>query len=184
MAPLVTRCEVYAVIEEERRYQDGLRTAGKFETKVHSIGEELVMMDEYLARAKTAYADNAGDEAALHVVRKIAALGARCMEHHGAFPRPCDESHCEDDLEPADWAKVLKALDSEREYQDAKWGPVGRPEHDEQHKLGEWLLYIEKHLEAAKDHIYYFRAVNTMAEVRKVVALCVACMEFRGAPAR
>jgi len=184
MSSKTVREKVYAIITGERQYQKDLRTSGRFETRIYSVAEELVMMDEYLVRAKTAYTDHAGNLEGLHVIRKIAALGFRCMEHHGAFPRSCDKSYCVDDLEPANWAAILEAIESEREYQDEKWGPVGRPENDEDHTLGEWILYIEKHLESAKDHIYYFHTVAALAEVRKVAALCVACMEFLGAPIR
>lgn len=41
-------------------------------------------MDVYLRRAQDAYADNAGDQPALDIVRKIAGIAVWCMELHGA----------------------------------------------------------------------------------------------------
>ena len=80
------RAGVYEAIDSERDYQDNLRgqrTAGK----AHRVGDYLLMLNEYVARAQTAWVDVAGDRAALDVVRKIAGICVRCMENHGCSPR-------------------------------------------------------------------------------------------------
>lgn len=77
---------VFAVINGERAYQDGLshtRTDGC----AKGVGDYLSLMRTYLHEAEEAYARNAGNEKALHSVRKVAALAVRCMEEHGAPPR-------------------------------------------------------------------------------------------------
>jgi hypothetical protein len=81
------RQEVYRAIDSERDYQDSLIEGGKFEQSVHSVAAEILMMEDYVARARKAFTDNYGDEAALEVVRKIAGLAVRCMEHHGVKSR-------------------------------------------------------------------------------------------------
>lgn len=77
------RKKVYFAIDEERDYQDEQPRQGRFETKVYSVGEEIVMMEVYLRRAAEGFTDNYGDGVALHVIRKVVALGVRCMENHG-----------------------------------------------------------------------------------------------------
>ena len=82
------RGKVFAIIKGERDYQEAqFLEGGRFQTQVHSVGEELVLMQEYLNRAFKAYTDKMGDAPALHAIRKVTALGVRCMENHGALPR-------------------------------------------------------------------------------------------------
>jgi len=83
----VPRSEVYKAIDSERDYQDG-RIAEKFghqpDEPTHPVAAEILMMESYVARARAAWVDNKGVEPALHMVRKVAGLAVRCMEHHGA----------------------------------------------------------------------------------------------------
>ncbi len=75
---------VFTRIEEERDYQDILNK------KVMTVGEELVLIQNYMRTAQDAYGDTFGDpheEPTLHELRKIAAIAIRCMEHHGAPER-------------------------------------------------------------------------------------------------
>ena len=80
------RKEVYDAIDSERDYQNSL---GPFRTNepLHTVGDELTMLATYLRKAQDAYTSKPGVEAALHEVRKIAALAVRCMENHGAPQR-------------------------------------------------------------------------------------------------
>ena len=78
---------VFDVIKGERVFQDGLQKSGKYETAVHTVGEEVLMVCHYADLAKKAWVENFGDQEALKVIRKIAALCVRCMENHGAIPR-------------------------------------------------------------------------------------------------
>lgn len=76
---------------------------------------------------------------------------------------------------------VYLAIDSEREYQDRKWGPpTERP-----HEVGAWLALMEVHLHAAKQA--WASANNDAAalqELRKVLAVGVACSEQHSLPRR
>lgn len=75
--------------------------------------------------------------------------------------------------------EVYEAIDSERDYQDAKWG-VSR-----QHEIASFLLYMSHHL-----HLAIAIASTTsdetkaLDEIRKVTTLGVVAMEQHGAPHR
>jgi len=80
------RAEVYAAIDGERDYQDGLgadRTDGHRRT----VGDYLTMFQYYLDQAIAAWTTNPGDEQALDVIRKLAGIAVHCMEDHGAPKR-------------------------------------------------------------------------------------------------
>jgi hypothetical protein len=82
---------------------------------------------------------------------------------------------------------VYDALDSERAYQDSRWGKTqsgGRPGHGDR-TLDEFILYIGGY---AQQLVAIGAKVADPAEklefVRKVGGLCVAAMEQHGAPRR
>lgn len=84
----LSRDEAWAALLSELDYQierwnkDTTVTEGK-----HSVTEFLVFMDDYLREAKTMVSRNGepgASEAALHIVRKITALGVSCMMQNGA----------------------------------------------------------------------------------------------------
>lgn len=78
-----TRQEVYEAINTERDYQDALpptRTNGQ----PHTVGDYCTMLRHYVELLDTAWTLNAGDKAALDVMRKIAGIAVHCMEDHGA----------------------------------------------------------------------------------------------------
>jgi len=79
--------KVFAIVMEEREYQDAQQEGGRFQVAVHSVGAELTLMKVYMDKALAAFANNFGDAPALHAIRKVVALGVRCMENHGALPR-------------------------------------------------------------------------------------------------
>jgi len=82
--------------------------------------------------------------------------------------------------------EVYKRLDTERDYQDLRWTPRretnGTP--DEQKPPAEWINYMEFHLSKAKEAVYFLRDEEALAEVRKVAALAVRCLELHGCPER
>lgn len=80
------RQEVYNLIDGERDYQDSV-IGNKYAHVAHPVAAEILMIEEYAARARVEWTDNKGDEAALAMVRKVAGLCVRCMEHHGAPER-------------------------------------------------------------------------------------------------
>ena len=83
-------------------------------------------------------------------------------------------------------ADVYRLIDGERDYQDRKWLPDGRPDgvKDSEKAVATWLIYQEFLLRRAKDRIYHLDRVGAMVEIRKLAATCVACMEFNYTPPR
>ena len=77
------REDVYKLIDEERNYQDTLSSDAM------EVGEELALMKVYLDKAFKEWAEdfNQPEQEALAMVRKLAGICARCMEHHGAPKR-------------------------------------------------------------------------------------------------
>lgn len=82
--------------------------------------------------------------------------------------------------------EVYKRLDTERDYQDLRWTPRrkanGTPDHEK--PIAEWVNYMEFHIAKAKEKIYYLDDNAALAEIRKVMALGVRCMELHGCPER
>ena len=56
-----------------------------------SVAEEILMLEEYIARARLEWTRNQGDEQALDVVRKVSALALRCLANHGCPPRVAEK---------------------------------------------------------------------------------------------
>ncbi len=69
------------------------------------------------------------------------------------------------------------AINSERDYQDERWG------HDRVHSPAEWILFLEHHIAKARS-IAATEPSLVMHEIRKVAALAVAAMEVNGSPER
>ena len=73
-------------------------------------------------------------------------------------------------------AEVYQAINSERTYQDKKWGGS---DHDRIWNVGDWLIFMDVYLQRAKQEYTAF-AGNPSDQVRKLAALAVACMEYNG----
>ncbi len=82
--------------------------------------------------------------------------------------------------------EVYKRLDTERDYQDGRWSTRrtldGTP--DEEKPPAEWINYMEHHIAAAKKGVYDLDTQEALAQVRKVTALGVRCLELHGCPER
>lgn len=81
------RSEVYAAIDTERAYQDRLWPAPEVGgiPNPMTIGEFVLLLEEYAARARKAWAEEKKPEMiALGIVRKVAGIAVNCMEQHGA----------------------------------------------------------------------------------------------------
>lgn len=78
--------------------------------------------------------------------------------------------------------QVFTLIDGEREYQDSL--PHHSHDQDVNTPVAAWLLYMEQHLQNAKDNIYFLHPDRALEEVRKVAALAVACMEHNETKAR
>lgn len=76
---------------------------------------------------------------------------------------------------------VYSAIDSERDFQDARWGTVEQHPHE----VGSWILIMEKLLADARE-AWAGNAGDAKAldEIRKVAAVAVACGEQHGLPSR
>jgi hypothetical protein len=82
--------------------------------------------------------------------------------------------------------EVYKRVDGERNYQDMRWNTNLREGDvpDEEKPVAEWLNYIEYHLSKAKDENYHLNKEASLAELRKITALAVRCLEIHGCPER
>ena len=77
--------------------------------------------------------------------------------------------------------EVYDILNEERDYQDIKWGGS---EHDTNHSISDFFLFMRKHMNDAENALYSSNAENAMDAIRKVTALGVALMESKGCPRR
>ncbi|MEW6048847.1 MAG: hypothetical protein AB1609_20615 [Bacillota bacterium] len=72
---------------------------------------------------------------------------------------------------------VFRAIQSERRYQDAKWGSID--EHP--HSVGEWLLILGSELNEAMDAwVRHGGDRDALREILQVAAVAVACLEQHG----
>lgn len=79
------RREVYYAIDSERAYQDSVWPNGIVHAQEQSIGEAILLVEEYATRARKAWSGQPYPETeALEMIRKIAGITVRCMETHGA----------------------------------------------------------------------------------------------------
>lgn len=82
----MNREKVYSVIDGERDYQD--EQAAKWDHKgIPSVAAELLMMEEYMAKARTMWVNSTNDQAALDMLRKVVGIGVRCFENHSVPSR-------------------------------------------------------------------------------------------------
>ena len=82
---MASRFEVFVAIDSERDYQDSLGSDRRV-ARVMVLGEELVLLKEYIDRAFKNWTDTPGVNPliTLNDFRKIAAIAVRAMENHGA----------------------------------------------------------------------------------------------------
>lgn len=84
------RSAVYTAIDSEREYQDEKwrENAGLVEGQPpRELAGELLMIEEYVARARKAWTDTPREQEAAvvtDIIRKIAGIAVRAMENHGA----------------------------------------------------------------------------------------------------
>lgn len=55
-----------------------------------SVPAEILMMDKYIHDAQAAWTREATDEKALDAIRKVVAMGVRCLQFHGCPERGLD----------------------------------------------------------------------------------------------
>ncbi len=87
----VSRSGVYAIINEERDYQNKVWNESTTPTNgFHTVAEYLVYLQDYLTEAvhvSTRNADPLATELTLGCIRKITAMGVACMEQNGVVAR-------------------------------------------------------------------------------------------------
>lgn len=72
---------------------------------------------------------------------------------------------------------VFRSLDSEREFQEKKWGSISSHPHE----VGGWILLMETHLAKAREEWSTRPSdLRALEQIRKVAALAVACGEQHG----
>lgn len=83
------REEAYRAIDSERDYQDKMWfETGSSGHGLLSIGEEILLIEEYAAKAREAWSkERYPEKTALDIVRKIAGIAVHCMEDHGSIHR-------------------------------------------------------------------------------------------------
>jgi hypothetical protein len=76
--------------------------------------------------------------------------------------------------------EVYKLIDGERDYQDNRWNnfPETRDVLDEDKSVADWIIYMEKLLNDAKNRIYYLDDNGALEFIRKTTATGVACLEY------
>jgi len=81
---------------------------------------------------------------------------------------------------------IYNHINDERDYQDLKWDGQRNNDDikDKDKSIAEWINYMEYHILKAKENIYYSNKNDALAEIRKVTALGVRCMEIYGCPRR
>ena len=73
--------------------------------------------------------------------------------------------------------QVYRAIDSERDHQDRKWGTIQQHPHE----VGAWLTLIRQHLRDAESAWCNSNGdYMALQEVRKIAAIAVACAEQHG----
>jgi len=77
--------------------------------------------------------------------------------------------------------KVYEAINAERDFQDRKWGKIEQHPHE----VGGWLTIMRKLLTDA-ENAWASKAGDRAAleEIRKVIAVGVACCEQHGVETR
>lgn len=91
------RERVYRALDGERAYQDAKGIAAGGEPHRHELESYVLYMDDYMTELKhtlsrTWVDDGQAPVQALHILRKVTALGVAAMEEHGA---PVREGYCE-----------------------------------------------------------------------------------------
>lgn len=80
----MNRKGVYKLIDGEREYQQDLeKDPSRHDSNYnHTVGDYLVLLNSYVAKANTAWSDNADVLPALDIIRKIAGICVHCMEDY------------------------------------------------------------------------------------------------------
>jgi hypothetical protein len=79
----LTREEVYKLIDGERDYQE--KQSKKWDHQgIPTAEAEILMMEEYMAKVRTAWVNHYDEETSLDMIRKVVGMGVRCLENYGS----------------------------------------------------------------------------------------------------
>jgi len=75
--------------------------------------------------------------------------------------------------------EVYELIDGERKYQEERHAELLKdtPHSDANHSVGDWLIFIKEHVARGMSLVYHLDSESALAQVRKIAALGVACME-------
>lgn len=98
----------YIAIDSERLYQDRtwVENSGATEQPVRTVAEELLMLEDYVARARKAWTDapRATEvQVTTDILRKCAGIAVRALENHGAPVRGEDGTIVLTDAQSRTW---------------------------------------------------------------------------------
>lgn len=97
------RDKIYAIINEERDFQDKLVKRLGFDKELRSVEGELMIATYYLEIAKKEWVLKGRDSAALNQMRKAVAVLIRCFENHGVTER-YEPPECSGIIISNDWS--------------------------------------------------------------------------------
>lgn len=120
--------EVIDAINEEFAYQETRWSGGAAPASEPSVSNRLVTLRVYLAKAEEAFANDHGDQAALDVLRKVAALALRPLIEHGCPRRVLPMGTSRDELERLSCERTItvkEATVTGIEMTDSPNSPVG-----------------------------------------------------------
>lgn len=83
LPPIQMSDGVIEALNEELAYQSTLPDSGRADAVDHGVAGQLVTLQVYTNEALVAWTKTKGDAAALHALRKVAAIAIRALEEHG-----------------------------------------------------------------------------------------------------
>jgi len=83
--------------------------------------------------------------------------------------------------------RIIRIIDSEIEYAKSLWEILPREERplrDAEKPVEFWLMHIRRYLRQAEEGCYGTDKTPALEAIRKIVALCIRCMENNETPER
>lgn len=146
--------------------------------------EQRLVGDQLLEQIER-YAEKVSESKAVAGTLRFQAARLGAAEHHDAIINLLDTLVAASAASPAQpvtqQEHVFGVIRGERSYQDGKWGSI----QDRPHEVGAWLALVQLHatraIAAWAGATHDLEALN---ELRKVLAIGVACAEQHGLPER
>jgi len=77
---------------------------------------------------------------------------------------------------------VFKLINEEREYQKERYPKTVKT--DPTLSTSDWLIIIKNYIREAENHIHLLDKPSARESIRKIAAICVACMEHKETKSR